>query len=112
MKGLCLILYISIFVVAAGVIFSSRQIFFFKYGPEYYENWYYHSQWNYPDSTRGISDGELYKFVGYRLIEGENPFNINYEMPPFGKSLYGLAEMYFALLCLRQCFISTFKGIV
>ncbi len=89
-----ILFYFLIFVVIIAIFFLQRQVFFYKYEPEYYENWYYHSQWNYPDSTRGISDGELYKFVGYRLIEGENPFNVNFEMPPFGKSLYGLAEMY------------------
>lgn len=89
-----LLLVVSIFVVVGFVIYSSRQIFFYKYEPEYYENYYYHSQWAYPNSNRGISDDELYKFIGYRLIEGENPFNVNFEIPPFGKSLYGLAEMY------------------
>lgn len=74
--------------------YFSRQIFFYKYEPEYYENWYYHSQWNIPNSVRGIGDGDLYKFVGYRLAFGENPFNINYEVPPFAKLLYGLAERY------------------
>lgn len=39
-----------------------------------------------------MSDGELYKFVGYRLVQGENPFYLNYEVPPFAKYLYGLAE--------------------
>lgn len=76
------------------VLFQSRYIFFFKYEPEYYEGLYYHSQWIYPSSTRGISDGELYKFVGYQLANGENPFNINFEIPPLGKYLYGLAEKY------------------
>jgi len=88
---------ISIVLILAPIIFTfyfSRQIFYYRYEPEYYENWFYHSQWNYPGSTRGISDGELYKFVGYRLAEGENPFNINYEAPPLGKYLYGLAERY------------------
>lgn len=84
-----------ILVTVGAVIYFSRQIFYFKYEPEYYENLYYHSQWNIPNSTRGISDGDLYKFVGYRLVEGENPFYINYEVPPFGKYLYGLAEKAF-----------------
>ena len=36
----------------------------------------------------------LYKFVGYRLVQGENPFYLNYEAPPFAKYLYGLAEYF------------------
>lgn len=83
-----------IFLTFAFILHSSRYIFFYRYEPDYYESYYYHSQWNYPNSTRGISDGELYKFVGFRLAEGENPFNINFETPPLGKYLYGLAEKY------------------
>jgi hypothetical protein len=94
MKLTHLLLTASILAVIGFVLYSSRYIFFFRYQPEYYENWYYHSQWNYPGSTRGISDGELYKFVGYRLVEGENPFNIQYETPPFGKYLYGLSSWH------------------
>jgi hypothetical protein len=110
-KKLNTLLIILIFLVASAILYFSRQIFFYSYNPEYYENLYYHSQWNIPQSTRGISDGELYKFVGYRLVEGENPFYINYEVPPFAKYLYGLAEKtignpywvslgFFALSCL------------
>ncbi len=94
MKRINIFLTASIFVILAIIFFLSRQVFFYKYEPEYYENWYYHSQWNIPNSTRGIGDGDLYKFIGYKLVEGENPFNINYEVPPFGKYLYGLAEKY------------------
>ncbi|MBI2593727.1 glycosyltransferase family 39 protein [Candidatus Daviesbacteria bacterium] len=86
---------ILIFLSLGFVLYNSRQIFFFKYESEYYENLYYHSQWNITGSTRGMSDGMLYKFVGYRLVQGENPFYLNYEAPPFGKYLYGLAEYFF-----------------
>ncbi len=88
------ILFLLIAVTVAAIFYNYRFIFFYKYEPEYYENWYYHSQWSYPQSARGISDGELYKFVGFRLAEGENPFNINFEAPPFGKYLYGLSEKF------------------
>lgn len=66
----------------------------YKYEPEYWENFYYHSQWNIPNSTRKISDDGLYQFVGYRLAEGENPFDISYEVPPLGKYLYGLSAKF------------------
>jgi hypothetical protein len=92
MKPINTVLTSSILLVLAFILYSSQHVFFFRYEPEYYENWYYHSQWNYPQSTRGISDGELYKFVGYRLVNGENPFDLQYETPPLGKYLYGLAE--------------------
>jgi hypothetical protein len=86
-----MVLLAAIVAVVTYILFFSRQIFFFTYEPEYYENLYYHSQWNIPGSSRGISDGMLYKFVGYRLVEGENPFYLNYEVPPFGKYLYGMS---------------------
>lgn len=85
---------ILILVTIIFILFYSRQIFFFHYEPEYYENLYYHSQWNIPNSPRGISDGMLYKFVGYRLVQGENTFYLNFEVPPFGKYLYGLFEYF------------------
>lgn len=91
-KNMKKVLVISICLTLFGVFFFLRQVFFYQYEPEYYENYYYFSQWNIPNSTRGISDGELYKFVGYRLVEGENPFYLNFEIPPLGKYLYGLAE--------------------
>jgi hypothetical protein len=85
---------IGIFLFIVLVIFFSRQVLTFRYDPEYYENWYYHCQWNIPNSTRGIGDGDLYKFSGFVLANGGNPFDINYPVPPFGKWIYGLAEKY------------------
>ncbi|HOX96115.1 MAG TPA: glycosyltransferase family 39 protein [Candidatus Woesebacteria bacterium] len=92
MKKINIILLILIGLVTALILYFSREIFFFRYDAEYFENYYYNSQWNVPQSTRGISDGELYKFVGFQLANGENPFNINFEVPPLAKYLYGLAE--------------------
>lgn len=94
MKNKIIKILILIFIFLT--LYFSRQIFSYKYDPEYYENYYYHSQWNIPNSVRGIGDGDLYKFVGYKLALGENPFNINYEVPPFAKLLYGISEKYFA----------------
>lgn len=90
--------FIFFLIVLAVVInfYFYRAIFYYKFESEYLENWYYNSQYNVAQSTRGISDGILYQFVGYRLVEGENPFDLQYETPPFGKYLYGLAEKYFA----------------
>ena len=97
MKKVPVICLISVILFTISfIIYFSRQIFSFHYDPVYYDNYYYHSQWNIPNSTRGISDGELYKFIGFRLASGENPFNINYEVPPLAKFLYGLAEKYFS----------------
>jgi hypothetical protein len=110
MKNIFIKLFIVIFIFLT--LYFSRQIFSYKYEPEYYENWYYHSQWNIPNSVRGIGDGDLYKFVGYRLASGENPFNINYEVPPFAKLLYGLTEKYLANPYLVSLFFYFFSFIV
>lgn len=97
------------------VFYQSRWMFSFKYEPEYYENFFYESQYSYPKSARGISDGTLYKFVGYRLTQGENPFNINWEAPPFGKSLYGYSSRllnnpyWFSVLCYFGVLFFLFK---
>lgn len=88
-----ILIFLNIVFIALTLYFS-RWIFYYQYEPEYYENYYYHSQWNIPNSVRGIGDGDLYKFVGYQLANGENPFNINYEVPPLVKLLYGIAEKY------------------
>ena len=77
-----------------AVIYFNRWIFSFRYDSNYYENYYYHSQWNIPESTRVIPDEDLYKFVGFRLAEGGNPFDINYEAPPAAKYIYGLSSKY------------------
>lgn len=89
-------LFLKILIVAlvGFAVYQSRWVFSFKYDPEYYENFYYESQYAYPSSARGISDGTLYKFVGYRLTQGENPFNINWEIPPLGKALYGYSSRF------------------
>jgi len=88
-----ILLFLNIVFITLTLYFSSW-VFYYQYEPEYYENYYYHSQWNIPNSVRGIGDGDLYKFVGYQLANGENPFNINYEVPPLVKLLYGITEKY------------------
>ena len=98
--GLPLLLGIIIITLA----YFSRWIFLYHFDPIYWENTYYESQWNVPNSKRGIGDDGLYRYVGYRLVNnGENPFNINYEVPPLGKYTYGLSAKY-----LGNPFITTF----
>ncbi len=48
-----------------------------------------HSQWRIPQSSRVISDNELYQVAGIRLVQGADPFSINPEVPPLAKYLYG-----------------------
>jgi ABC-type multidrug transport system fused ATPase/permease subunit len=109
-----LLLKIIIAALIIFIIYQSRWILSFKYEPEYYENFFYESQYSYPSSARGISDGTLYKFVGYRLTQGENPFNINWEIPPFGKVLYGYSSRFlgspfwFSLACFFTALVVFF----
>lgn len=67
----------------------------YKFNPQYWENYYYESQWNIPNSPRQIGDDGVYRYIGYRLVNGENPFNVDYWVPPFGKYLYGISAKYF-----------------
>ncbi|MFH1967368.1 MAG: NTF2-like N-terminal transpeptidase domain-containing protein [Patescibacteria group bacterium] len=50
---------------------------------------YTHSQWFFPQSKRGISDGELYQTATIMLTEGAKPTEINPEAPPLVKYLFG-----------------------
>jgi hypothetical protein len=110
-----LLLKILIVGLIGFIIYQSRWILTFKYEPEYYENFYYESQYTYPQSARGISDGTLFKFIGYRLTQGENPFNINWEIPPLGKVLYGYSSRlfgnpyWFSIICYFGALIFFFK---
>lgn len=76
------------------VAYFNRWIFNYKFEPEYWENYYYTSQWNVPNSKRVISDEGVYRYIGYRLVNGENPFNVDYWVPPMGKYWYGVGAKY------------------
>lgn len=89
-------IFLAILVtVVALVTYFNRWIFKFKFEPEYWENYYYESQWNIANSPRIISDEGVYRYIGYRLVNGENPFNVDYWVPPLGKWMYGFAAKYF-----------------
>lgn len=85
-----LLLGLAVFLIT----FFNRWIFVYHFEPEYWENYYYESQWNIPNSPRVISDEGVYRYIGYRLVNGENPFNVDYWVPPLGKYLYGLSAQY------------------
>jgi len=86
-------------IILSGLLlligFRNRWIFSYKFEPVYLENLYYHSQWNIPNSTRTIGDEGLYQYAGWRYANGDNPFDINYMVPPLGKWFYGLGAKYF-----------------
>lgn len=86
--------WLFLFVLIGIVAYFNRWIFVYKFEPEYWENYYYTSQWNIPNSKREISDDGLYRYIGYRLVTGENTFNVNYWIPPMGKYWYGVGAKY------------------
>jgi len=89
-----LIRWVFLFFLILTVGYFNRWIFVYKFEPEYWENYYYTSQWNIPNSKREISDDGLYRYIGYRLVTGENTFNVNYWIPPMGKYWYGVGARY------------------
>lgn len=46
-------------------------------------------------SNKGISDAQLYSYVGYEYIRGINPTLLNPEHPPLGKYIIGLSILLF-----------------
>ncbi len=89
--------FLGLILIVGIITYFSRWIFFYKFDPVYWENAYYESQWNVPNSPRGIGDEGVYRYIGYRLVNNhENPFNVDYWVPPLGKYTYGLAAKYFS----------------
>lgn len=87
-------------MILVAIIFTfayfSRWVFSYHFDPIYWENAYYESQWNIPNSPRGIGDEGVYRYIGYRLVNnGENPFNVDYWVPPLGKYTYGISAKFF-----------------
>lgn len=86
--------FLGLIIAVLVVSYFNRWIFVYKFEPEYWENYYYNSQWNVPNSKRIIPDEGVYRYIGYRLVNGENPFNVDYWVPPMGKYWYGVGAKY------------------
>jgi hypothetical protein len=76
-------------------ILSYRWVFFYRFDFSYMTDWYEHSQWTIPLSSRVMGDAELYQVSGFHLAHGEDPFQLNPEVPPAGKYLFGWSIMLF-----------------
>ncbi|MBP7774212.1 glycosyltransferase family 39 protein [Candidatus Woesebacteria bacterium] len=81
----------SIIVVVAAVLFFNRAIIFTTPDWHHLEDYFAHSQWAIPFSTRTISDNQLYSVAALKLARGVHPFLINPEVPPLGKYLYSFS---------------------
>jgi len=90
-----IVIAVTSFTILVCVFWFNRSLFFKQYEPEYMEDFYSHSQWSIPLSTRIMGDGELYQYTGYSLIHGADPFTVNPEVPPLGKYLLGVSIALF-----------------
>jgi hypothetical protein len=81
----------SIIAVVAAVLFFNRAVIFTKPDWHHLEDYFAHSQWAIPFSTRTISDNQLYSVSALKLARGVHPFLINPEVPPLGKYLYSFS---------------------
>lgn len=62
-----------------------------KFDPKIYEEKYNKSQYVIPNSKNPISDSDLYSYIGYKYIKGQNPLYLNAEHLTIGKYLIGLS---------------------
>ena len=98
-KNITLKLHWSYYLLAAIVlltIYSYRFIFTQSYDFNYLEDFYNYSQWVVPQSPRIMGDGELYSYAAGTLLQGDDPFRVNPEVPPLGKYLYSLSILIFS----------------
>jgi len=90
--------YIPIIFFALLVFFVLcfyKSIYQAKYDHSYAKDLYDHSQWMMPLATRSIGDNLLHQVAGFDLIKTGRYFEINPEVPPLGKLLYGFSIVLF-----------------
>lgn len=102
--------YLAIILVFTLVLFRYRQVFTYHYDPIYWEKFYNESQYNL--GSRELSDEGVLRYVGYRLVKGDNPFYLHYWIPPFGKYLYGLSVNYFGNPYITSVLLYTLSCLV
>lgn len=90
----------TLFLVAAGCmilfgIFMNWHSYTTPYDPAYVRDQYDHSQWKIPKSIRPIDDATLYQVAGYDLAAKNEFYQVNPEVPPLGKYLYGWSILIF-----------------
>ncbi|MBI5449375.1 hypothetical protein HY948_03605, partial [Candidatus Gottesmanbacteria bacterium] len=86
----------SLIIGYFGIIFyANHGIYFSHFDPSYWKGRFDHSQWQLPQSERGIGDDGLYAYGGYILSQGADPAGFNAEMPPLGKYMIGFTIVLF-----------------
>jgi len=87
--------FIFFFLLVSFILCFYKSIYKTKYDPVYSRDLYDHSQWMMPLAVRSIGDNLLHKVAGFDLIKTGKYFEINPEVPPLGKLLYGFSTILF-----------------
>ncbi len=114
-KKFLLFFFLIIFVIQIfQVLYFNRFNFSEKYDVSYWKDRFEHSQWQLPLSKRIIGDDGIFSYVGYRLVQGDDPSKNNPETAPVGKYLIGISialfnnpiyySLFFGLLSLVTFF--------
>jgi predicted membrane-bound dolichyl-phosphate-mannose-protein mannosyltransferase len=91
------ILFGAVSIIILVTLFLYSYIFTYSYSQnrEQLTDLFNFSQWRIPQSTRVISDEKLYQVAADYIVRGNNLYDINPEVPPLGKYLYGLSIIIF-----------------
>lgn len=81
--------------VILATLYFSRWMIMERFNFKYLDDLYATSQWRIPMSARVMSDNELYQLAGYKIVTGTPVDEINSEVPPLGKFLYGISISWF-----------------
>ncbi|GIW62794.1 MAG: hypothetical protein KatS3mg090_0620 [Patescibacteria group bacterium] len=93
--------YISILMILLGFIslvvqiYNNKEIYIKKFDPDLAEQEFNQSQYVIPNSKKGISDGQLYAYAGYKYLTGTNPILLNAEHMTLGKYFIGVSILLF-----------------
>lgn len=90
-----ILLYASLLISLWLAFFWNRGFLLHEPDLAHLDDYFSHSQWAIPLSTRKISDDQLYLVAALKLSQGASPFTINPEVPPLGKYFYALGLIIF-----------------
>jgi 4-amino-4-deoxy-L-arabinose transferase-like glycosyltransferase len=95
-KKLPYLLIAIIFLVFGWTILNNYSAYTTPYDPDYWQERYNNSQWVKGwEAGETMGDDALYAYAGWRQIQGDDPTEINPEIPPFGRYLLGLSILLF-----------------
>ncbi len=88
---------IAIVVLIFGwTILTHWSVYTTAYDPDYWQGRYENSQWVKGwEAGETMGDADLYAYAGWRQVQGDDPTEINPEIPPFGRYLFGLSILLF-----------------